>query len=113
MSDSVFIPAFIGGWIGFSVFLATRYKSWVVRVGGGFCLTGFSAAVIGIVMIQSGMVETGRDQRIQACATAIATLDRSKVDPLCASLSNADQDAAAKLATERDGLIVFLPPYRR
>lgn len=54
---------------------------------------------------------SAREEAVSTCAAAILSFDVPQVEAKCDSLSKEDQRAAAKQATEKSGVIVFLPPY--
>lgn len=68
-------------------------------------------AAIGVAACGEATASTGHSA-ITACADAIQTFDAGAVRKACNALSRDDQDKAARLATEKDGVIVFLPPYK-
>lgn len=52
-----------------------------------------------------------QEAQTQACADAILEIDLKKAEAVCDPLPHDAQDKAAKIATEKSGVVIFLPPY--
>lgn len=54
---------------------------------------------------------TDRDAAVTACAEAINALDTAAVTAKCDGLPLEEQRKAAQMATAKNGVLVFIPPY--
>lgn len=65
-----------------------------------------------VMLLAAAAACSDGEAKIAACTDAMLEFDNNKSDAACDPLSHEDQEKAAKIASDKSGVIIFIPSYQ-